>query len=57
MKAEIDENGTLTVKPEKPLEVYALKQWAKENLTTVEGATHMTTKAGSFLIQLNIEGR
>jgi len=30
MKAELDEHGVLTVKPETPTESYALKKWAQE---------------------------
>ncbi len=31
MKAEMDENGVLTLIPETGLESYALRQWCKEN--------------------------
>lgn len=31
MKAEINENGMLTIKTETPLESYALKKWLDEN--------------------------
>ena len=31
MKVEIDENGLMTVTPETPVEVFAIKQWTSKN--------------------------
>ena len=45
MKAELSENGTLTVSAETPLEAYALRRWAEENFPG-DG----TFKSDSFLV-------
>ena len=37
MKAEIDENGNMTISPESKIEAYALKAWGKENLKIIHG--------------------
>lgn len=36
MKADMDASGTITLRPESPLEAFALRQWAAGYFSTVE---------------------
>ena len=43
MKAKIDAIGDLIVEPESELELYALNQWAKENMILINDESYFSS--------------
>ena len=44
MKVNINEEGILTVKPETPLEAYALRKWGEESINQSDDGIWITDK-------------
>lgn len=43
MKAKIDAIGDLSIEPENELELYALNQWAKENMILINDEAYFSS--------------